>query len=305
MSSFSRKIVVIILSAGLASCAVLTKSQIEAVGNLSAASSGVETGPSVVFSSLSDVREGRGAFFVASLSSAEARVTELEALYGERIEDEKVAKKAEACTDVLNSYLRSLRSLSSEDRWKSAGTEIRGLGRNIDSMVIKYNKLGWSEEMQEGRVKTLSYAVAYIAQEYLKLRQAKALREYVTIGDTLVGLCVDQMVEILKDEKVRILIKQESVSAKEDYMAYVHYMGVRGSVIPMEADERYIEILGGLDKTEKIRRSTISSLQALKRGHHKLMLDIKSTQKIDVVFAELVELSNESARLSKLFKDEQ
>ncbi|MDD3944807.1 MAG: hypothetical protein PHS38_08845 [Bacteroidales bacterium] len=66
-------------------------------------------------------------FIATSLTSAATSFRKLNALAEAAIEDEKVAERTDVCVDVLNSYLRALRSISNQALWKQLGTEVRGV----------------------------------------------------------------------------------------------------------------------------------------------------------------------------------
>jgi DNA helicase TIP49 (TBP-interacting protein) len=100
-----------------ASCAVLTKSQIKAVNNLSTKSDTITTAPEMIFETLADVREERGLYYAASLRSSDARYAEMNGLAEGSIADAKIVEKSTLYADVLDSYLRALRSLSADARY--------------------------------------------------------------------------------------------------------------------------------------------------------------------------------------------
>ena len=123
------------------SCSVLTKSQLQRVNNLSVSSDSIVVTPKVIFNELAAVRLERGLYYAASLTSATAREKEINALAKASIADEQLVGRTEVYVNVLNSYLRALRSISATTRWTDYGTEWRGIGRNVDSLILRYNKL--------------------------------------------------------------------------------------------------------------------------------------------------------------------
>jgi hypothetical protein len=136
------------------SCAALTESQLQTVQKLAVSGDSVAAAPSVLFRELAAIRTERGLFYAASLTGAEARFRELNALAAAAREDEKLAERTDVCVDVLNSYLRALRSISNPARWKQIGTEMRGLGKNLDSVILRFNQLDWVDlELPQGVAK--------------------------------------------------------------------------------------------------------------------------------------------------------
>ena len=62
---------------------------------------------------------------MASLSSAEARFEEINAIAASSIDDNQILKRVDVYVNVLNSYLHALRSISNDARWKVPAGEIR------------------------------------------------------------------------------------------------------------------------------------------------------------------------------------
>ena len=140
-------IYVIFLSVSVAvSCSPLSKAQLEAVRELTFNSDTISRSPAVLFGEMADIRLHRGLYYTLSLSSGEARYAEITALAEASMDDESMVRKSERYVDVLNSYLRALQSISAESRWKGAGTQLRGIGSRVDSVIYRYNILADKED---------------------------------------------------------------------------------------------------------------------------------------------------------------
>ena len=120
----------ILLLVGLftCSCAVITQSQVGLVNKLTLVSDSVAIAPAQVFEQLFKIRKERGLYFAASFSSADARFEEINAIAESTIDDNEILKRIDVYVNVLNSYLRALRSISNDARWQNTGREIRGVG---------------------------------------------------------------------------------------------------------------------------------------------------------------------------------
>ena len=150
----TKSIAVLLISLCFSSCAALTESQIKTVNKLAVSGDSVATAPSVMFRELAAIRTERGLFYAASLTGADVRFAELNALAAAAREDEQLAARTDVCVDVLNSYLRALRSISNTARWKQIGTEMRSLGNNLDSVILRFNQLDWVDlELPQGVAK--------------------------------------------------------------------------------------------------------------------------------------------------------
>ena len=283
------------------SCAVLTKSQLDMVTKLTVASDTVVASPKTLFNGLATVRIERGLYYAASLTSADAREKEINALATGLIADEQLVKKAEAYVNVLNSYLRALRSISADVRWTSYGTEWRGMGRNIDSLILRFNQTDFRDtDIIVGWAKLSGQYMGYTNERYMRIRQAKAVRAFVTEGDTLLAACADGLIEILKKGELIELIDNESEGLKNNYEAYLHRLELSGLPPDFTADRKYIELVKQMESVKYTRSRCVTALQSLKRAHAKLVQELKKRQKIDFYFDELIELNTLALQLQTM-----
>lgn len=291
----------------LASCSVLTKSQLNVVNSLAVTSDSVSTVPSKIFNSLAEVRLQRGLYYAASLSSPEAHQKEMEALAVSNMKDEKMAPKADVYVRVLESYFRALRSLSSPGRWEAYGVEMRGIGNNVDSVFLKYNAIDvipdWDEDIYVGIAKISGRYLGYISENYMRVRQAAAVRDFVTTGDTIVAGCVDALVDMLKNKELSELISNEESGLKNNYMAYLRRMESSDVPTKIEYDRAYIESYNKIESSKATRTSCISALRSVKKAHNKLVTELKKRKKINYIYEELIELNTISEKLYDITKE--
>lgn len=269
-------------------CSPLSKAQMEAVQELTFRSDTVSRSPAVLFREMSEVRLSRGLFYAASLSSGQMRFEEVTAVAEASMDDESVVRKSEGYVDVLNSYVRALRSVSSQQRWKGIGTELRGVGARVDSVLYRYNRLDTGyDDIPVGYAKMAGKVFAYIAEEVMKVSQAAAVRNIVIEADTVVSATCDSLMNILRCEEMDDLIRHEEESVRDNYSAYLRAMEIAGAAVPVESDIRYVELLRQAEELSKIRNSCVSALRSLKNAHSKLAMDFSLGEK--KVADELVE----------------
>jgi hypothetical protein len=274
------------------SCAVLTKSQLKMVTNLTVASDSVAVTPKVIFDELATVRLERGLYYAASLTSAAAREKEINALAAASIADEQLVNRAAVYVNVLNSYLRALRSISADARWSAYGTEWRGIGRNIDSLILRFNQTELLDtEITAGWAKLSGQYMGYMSERYMRNRQAKTVRAFVNEGDTLVAVCTDGLIELLKKGDLTDLIENESEGLKNNYEAYLHRLESAGEMPDISDDRRYVDLVKRMETVKKTRSRCVTALQSLKRAHAKLAKELQKKQKADFYYDELIELN--------------
>ncbi|MDY0173642.1 MAG: hypothetical protein RBR62_00400 [Bacteroidales bacterium] len=288
----TRKLTVFLLLVTCYGCAVLTESQVKLVNGLAVAGDSVAAAPSVLFKELAAVRTERGLLYAASLTGAQARYQEINALAQAVADDEKLGPKTDVYVTALNSYLRALRSISHPDRWKQHGTRMRAMGRNLDSLLLTFNSLDWLEEdIPMGIAKLSGKYVGYLSESYMKTRQAQAVKEFVTAGDTLVSQCVDALVVLLKKEAVNELIINEQNGLQDNYLAYLQRVENSGQLPLLENDRVYLQLKGNLAAATKVRDRCVTGLQSLKRAHNKLLKELETRQTATHSNQELIELN--------------
>ena len=205
-----------------AGCSPLSKAQIEAVGELTFRSDTVSRSPAILFEEMSELRLERGLYYAASLSSGTARYEEVTALAEASMDDEALVRKAAGYVNVFNSYVRALHSVSSEARWTGIGTEIRGIGSRVDSVLYRYNRLDTGyEDIPVGYARMAGRVLAYVAEEVMQSVQGTAVRNIVMAGDTLVAASCDSLMDILRSDGMNGLIRHEQESLRDNYSAYL------------------------------------------------------------------------------------
>jgi len=295
------RIVLILYAVVLTSCAVLSKSQLQLVTNLSIASDSVSQSPIAIFSELANIHTERGLYYAASLSSAAARQKEINALAQTAIDDAALTSRANVYIAVLNSYLRALRSLSADARWTAYGTEWRGLGRNIDSVFLRLNQTGLlDKEIETGWAKLSGQYIGYMSENYMRSRQAKTVRAFVNEGDTLVAACTEALIELLKKGELIEMIDNESEGLQANYSAYLVRLEKSGALPDIDLDRHYISLVQRIEASRKVRTRCITALQSLRRAHKRLVTALQKRRNITFIYEELLELNALAAELKGL-----
>ena len=292
------------------SCGVLTASQVKLVESLAISSDTLTKSPARIFTNLSDVRRDRSLLYAATLTSPEAHFKETVSLSKSVLKDEKQAAKAASYIQALNSYCRALQRLANETRWKQYGTELRGIGRRSDSIVLMINKNAWlDDELTVGWGKLTGKYTALLTEGYMKTRQARAVKEYVQLSDTLVSACVDSLIAQLQSPAVKALIANEQSGLNDDYRAFLDAAARMPDpmTLSLTADCSYLRLYTCLDNTSTMRTKCITALRSFKRAHQRLaaQLDKRSDTSRDElaqsVWDDILQLNTLSAELAGLW----
>lgn len=277
----------------MSGCSSMTKAQLKRVNSLAVVSDSAITGPGSVLRMLDQVRLDRGLMYAASLQGADTRIRELNGLADATAQMSRLADKSDVCIDILSSYVRALRSVSSETRWKQNGTELRGIGRNLDSLAIAYNKLDWGTLYEPGIAKQIGRTSGYLAEQYGKRHQRKTVQGMLTHGDKLVDECVQTMVSVLKSDEFKSLIDNERQGLENNYRAYLNAASLNGITPSTDLDRLYIESRLRVDLAEQTRRRCITMLQSFGRAHSALVKEMQTRRTYSEFMDELFELNRQ------------
>lgn len=284
----------------MSGCASMSKAQLKRVNSLAVVSDSAVCGPGSVFRILDDVRTDRGLIYVASLQSADARISELNGLALSRQEQSRLADKADVCISILESYIRALRSASSDSRWKQNGTELRGIGRNMDSLAIAYNKLDWGTLYEPGIARQIGKTSGYLAEQYGKRRQYRLVKAMVEQGDSLVDACCRSLVAGLKSSEFKSLIDNEQTGLENNYRAYLNSLQLTGVSPALEFDRLYLDNRIRIETARTMNKHCISMLQSFRRAHAALLKELDNHRTYSELSEELFELNRQVLALSEL-----
>ena len=281
----------------LSGCSSMTKAQMKRVNSLAVVSDSSITGPGSIMRTLNEVYLDRGLIYAASLQGADNRIRELNGLADATSEFSRLADKSDVCINILNSYVRALRSVSSETRWKQNGTELRGIGRNMDSLAIAYNKLDWGILYEPGIAKQIGKTSGYLAEQYGKRHQRKTVEAVLAQGDKLVDECVQSLVAVLKSDDFKTIIENERTGLENNYRVYLNAAALNGVTPDSGFDRLYIENRLKIEQAESKRRQCITMLQSFRRAHAALLKEME-TRRTYAEFADaLFELNKQLTSL--------
>lgn len=290
-------VLMLILMAG---CSTLSKSQLKRINSFASAQDSIGTGPRAFFSILADVRQERGLIYAASLTDTETRIHELNAMAKAAVREGQASAKANICFDILSSYARALKSLSADTRWKQYGTELRGIGRNMDSLAIAYNKLDWGTIYEPGLGKELGKTGGYLTEQYMKRRQRKLVIDMLTVGDTIVTACCDALIASLKSDQFTELIDNEEQGLESDYRAYLNSMRAQDRFPEMAVDRTYLCQKARIETARSLRRQSITMLQSLRKAHKALINEMDKSRSYSEISDDLFELNTQIGNVLEL-----
>lgn len=286
------------------SCATISKTQLKKVNEMTVQSDSISIAPGIIFQELSNIRRERGLIYVASLQDTENKVAELNALAKAEKKDNSIAQRANVYLNVLNSYLKALRSLSAESRWRQNGVELRGIGRNVDSLLIAYNTLKWDEEIKTGLPRTIGKTTGYLTEQYSKRRQRYLVKQYIETGDTIVSVCCDAIINLLRKEGFRDLIDNEEEGLEINYRSYINATKAYANQgYDLSIDRKYLELKTQLNNIRILQSKCATALTSLKKAHHQLLIEMEKPRSYEEYSSEIFELSDQALAVKQLISE--
>lgn len=286
------------------SCATISKTQLKKVNEMTVQSDSISIAPGIIFQELSNIRRERGLIYVASLQDTENKVAELNALAKAEKKDNSIAQRANVYVNVLNSYLKALRSLSAESRWRQNGVELRGIGRNVDSLLIAYNTLKWDEEIKTGLPRTIGKTTGYLTEQYSKRRQRYLVKQYIETGDTIVSVCCDAIINLLRKEGFRDLIDNEEEGLEINYRSYINATKAYANQgYDLSIDRKYLELKTQLNNIRILQSKCATALTSLKKAHHQLLIEMEKPRSYEEYSSEIFELSDQALAVKQLISE--
>ncbi|HBY02395.1 MAG TPA: hypothetical protein DEG92_07670 [Rikenellaceae bacterium] len=281
------------------SCSSLSKNQIKTVETFAASCDSFTAYPSMLFREMSVLRVERGIYFASTLTTPDLRLGELNEIYYESGKDTALAKKLDLSMKILQRYSHALKSLSHQNRVNDAGREFRSLGRSLDSLVYTFNGLKLIKPLPTSLLGLSGRIIGYGAELILSNSRSKALRIYITEGDTLVSSLCDNLSSLLTGPEVKAIIENEQQGLKANYLSYLRS---KGSDAEISEDRRYISMLEKAYKIDKIRKGSSSAVNALRRAHNKLAKDVTRKKKFTEIYDEITAFNQEVEKLAKATK---
>ncbi|MDO9680037.1 MAG: hypothetical protein Q7262_03400 [Bacteroidales bacterium] len=291
-------------------CASLSKGQIKAIDSFTASCDSFSKHPTLFFEEMAQIRAERAFWYSSSLSDPELRVAELNSVYGAYVKDMSLAKKAGVSVEILLTYKRALKVLAGKARWEDAGREFRSLGRTLDSLVRKFNDLGFVEALPLGIGKSAGRVVGYSAEVLNKRAQAKSVRGFVIQGDTLVRAATEVLCEVLASPSVNLLIENEKRGVEQNYITYLKATKLDKTALSVNQitsdgylhDKHYFELKGRAETLTSRKAGIISAIKHLARAHSKLTTELQKGKEVADFWEELLEFNKEVEALEKALK---
>jgi len=290
-------LLVIILT--LSSCASLTKTQIESVNQFGKTTSNYSEFTSKILTELAEIRLKRGLLYATTIENPKNRIEELDSVYSQKRFDYLISKKVDITIKIIDKYAQSLVFLSSDKYSKDLEEQAKRFGIGIDSLTTIYNTLDGVKKVPSGIGEAVSKLVILSGAQYIRTKQAKEIKKFLTEADTLISVMTSNLIEFLQSEDIYELINHEELMTKRDFETFISH----NKNITTDQLKIYLEMKTSIDGIKNLREQVITATKNLRSTHSKLIGIISEKQKLDSTIKELQVLYEQMKELSNIVSD--
>lgn len=292
-------IYLLVITLTLNSCASLTKTQIESVNQFGKTTSNYSEFTSKILTELAEIRLKRGLLYVTTIENTKNRIEALDSVYSQKRFDYSISKKVDITIKVIDKYAQSLVLLSSDKYSKDLEGQAKRFGIGIDSLTTIYNTLDGVKKIPSGIGEAVSKLVILGGKQYVKAKQAKEVKKFVTEADTLIAVMTSNLIEFLDSEDIDELIRHEEMMIKRDFETFISH----NKNITTDQLMIYLGMKNSIDGVKNLREQVVTATKDLRSTHRKLLSVISEKQKLDTTIKELQVLYEQMKELKNIVSD--
>ena len=292
----------------LAGCCVLTDAQVNAVSHFAQATKGFSTAPVAVMEAHAMLRDERGIFTAATMTTSEGALAALTngMLQADRLRQK--AAEATAALSILDAYSDLLNTLASEKFTDDLQNQSVALGTAIDQNVAAFNKVKGTGDSVQPFGDLVAGMVRGGGGILIRHMQQKALYQAVTNAEGAVvqatrsveALMADYLPPLDPQNPTDNLITQESEEIKKKFSKMHLAVNTGGD---LQTLDRIHRVLRSSERGLALARSCAAAAAAYREAHTKLVQALKSGQDPTSLIEEIKALAQQ-VKAAKEVRDE-
>lgn len=283
----------------LSDCISVSNQQRKAVQQFASKTKDFSSFPEKIMTELADIRESRGIYYANSLTDTETHLNELNAIFRERMNDDKIPGKVKLIFGILDKYAIGLEQLSSDAPYKTIKELYGKFGADLELLVDQYNTIEGAGQLPSGMGKLFTSTLSLGTNTYLAARQNGELKKYIGRADTLVAALCDEMVTFLSSEGLGRLINNEESGVTESFRFYL----IKRAPPTIESEKEYIALMKRLEIVKQLQGQSINAAKTLKSSHSKLNELMTKKRSIKEIAVEMNNFYKDLDQLRKLVLD--
>lgn len=279
----------------MASCASLTKTQIETVNQFAQTSKNFSAFPSKITTKLADVRALRGIYAANSIGTPELHLKELNSTYDLMVSDNQQSQKVDITFQIIDQYAQSLILLSSTQYVTDIKAQALVTGPMLDSLIALYNTFDKNSKITVGIGAAVSQLIILGGKQYIRHKQAKEIKKFVLQADPLISMMTANLLEFLEGKhyvkasgdsaSLKYLIDYEAAAIQRDYLSFL-----RQNKASIDNEKEYLKLKSDMDQIKSLQIQTITATKRLREAHLQLSEILKKRKKLKERFPALREL---------------
>ncbi len=277
------------------SCASLTKTQIESVNQFAKTTTEFSAYPSKIMVELAEIRANRGIYYANTLSDPKLHIQELDDVHEQRQYDLELSAKMDVTFKIIDKYAQSLQLLSSDKFEKDLEEQAKNFGVGIDSLIALHNSIDGITKAPTGIGGAIGGIIVLGGKQHIRIKQAKEIKNFVSIADSLVSAMADNLLEFLESKNINELIENEEKELRRNYLSFLQQTP-RASI---DNERDYLELKNSIVGVKELQEQTIRATKNLRKAHKKLLQEIEKRKKLKETIEELQRLYQEIENCKK------
>lgn len=288
-------------------CATLSKSQIEAVNQFAKSGSNFSAYPGKIMLEMAEIRYMRGLYYANSIENPVLHINELDSVYYQRMHDYQVPDKIDITFKVIDKYAQALQLLSSDKYEHDLESQAKTFGIGLDSLILLYNSTEGTKKLPSGIGGAVNALITSGGRQYIRIKQAKEIKKFVTRADTLIAVMTDNLSIFLRSSHINELIKNEDKQIRRNYLSYLQQtktetrtylkndttVAVSNTKSTIENDKAYLDLRDRIETVKTLQKQTIKANQDLRKAHKKLLEELRKKKDIKETIQELQAFNEE------------
>ena len=293
-----RFLYLLFIASFLTGCASLSTSQIESIHQFGHTTSEFSAYPGKILTELADIREKRGLYYASTLTDPRMHIAELDSIFSQKEYDYRASQKADISFQVLDQYAQALILLSA-DETENLQLHSQNLGVGLDSLLTLYNSVDNSAQLPTGIGNAFNQLLVTSGSRFIKRRQAKEIKKFVTEADTLIAVMTNNLLEYLQSSNIQELIDHEERMISRDYLTFLQQTEHN----TFESQKDYLELKSSITKTKALKEQTVKGTRDLRTAHRKLLQVIEERQKLKHAIKELQVFHQQVSKLRNTVRE--
>jgi len=278
------------------SCAVLTKSQIKNINAVAVSAESYSNFPSEIIKKRADLVLEEKLIGSILLQPEQIKKSIVKAQENYLLQ-QQLADTLDLSLQLIQQYASLLRKLSSTGYVENLKNNTDDLNENLGDLV-KIANAKLPNKIPPNVGNAITKVIFLIGDKLTKIKQAKALKEFIPIGDTLVKITVKNLVDALSADLPALL-----ASDKEKFInTYTNNIFSNENRVNSTSMSQYLSALNDYDNLELLRQECIGAANKLSIAHSKLNSNIRSKSDIKEIFQETQDLIVSVKDLFKTFR---